>query len=112
MDYCTQCGKTIEIGEWPFACNGSGDHTINKANNPNLHPTDQLAYYEHPSGLISTPGCNDRPMPQKFADAGYVRKMRENTQGIREHERRTGTISEALNYHKNSAAADRDTNSV
>lgn len=25
---CSDCGHTIQVGEWPFACGGHGDHIL------------------------------------------------------------------------------------
>jgi hypothetical protein len=110
-DICPDCGKTFEIGDFPFGCGGMG-HIPGPfyTGNSQLHDSDKVVIEHNPrTGVTHIPGQTDKPMhPKKVAD-GFVRQTLNTTHEIRQFEKRSGKISEVLNYNKNSALADRDT---
>lgn len=113
MDICPDCGKHLEIGDWPFGCAGMG-HSLKGtywSGDSNIHSSEKVVVYEGPSGDVKIPGRGDRPMHPKLAAAGYVRRELDTASDVRALERKTGLIHEASNYNPNSAKADKDTGS-
>lgn len=110
---CPECRTELQVGDWPFPCHGSGDHQLSRRNNPSLHPTDRVIFFEHPqTGEVRIPGRTDRPMHPKYKRAGFVRREIESISGVREFERRTGKLCEPLHYDRGSATAERDTGAL
>lgn len=104
---CPDCAAEIEIGMWPLPCHGRGHQLHSK--DAQIHQSEKIVVWENPAnGELRIPGRGDRPMPPGYAREGYVRKTIDTIAGVREVERKTGKISEVLNYDKNSARADRD----
>ena len=91
---------------WPLPCGGNG-HQI-QSRNAQVHSSEKLVVLEGPKGEIRIPGRGDRPIHPKYEAAGFRRKVIDTMSGVREVEKKTGLISEALNYDKNSARAERD----
>lgn len=112
MDICTDCGKHIDIGEWPFACAGMG-HQLGAfwRGDAQIHASEKVTVYRAPDGSVSIPGRGDRPMHPKMAAAGYTRETLDTASDVRRIEKETGTIHESSNFDKNSARADRETGS-
>lgn len=112
MPHCPDCGKYIDIGDWPFACAGLG-HAPGSfwAGDAQLHCSEKVVIHEGPRGEIRIPGRGDRPLHPKLAAAGYIRRELNSIAEIRQVEKRTGLIHERSSYDLNSAAADRDTGS-
>ncbi len=111
---CSDCGKDLDIGDWPFACHGRG-HDLGPfwRGDANVHSSDKVVIYENPAtGDIRIPGRADRPMHPKYEAAGYQRKTLDTISQIREVEQKKNLIHEGLNYSTNSAQADKDTGSI
>jgi hypothetical protein len=107
---CPDCGISIDIGMWPFACAGMGHEPgVFWRSDAQIHSSEKVVVLEGPGGDIKIPGRGDRPLHPKLAAAGYVRHELNSMTEVREVERRTKTIHERSSYDKNSAAADRDT---
>lgn len=108
---CPSCGRDPEIGEWPFDCRGRG-HTMHKQD-AQIHTSEKVVFFENPrTGEVRIPGRGDRPMNPKLAACGFERRTADTVGAVRRLEKRTGKISEVLNYDKNSVQAERDTGSV
>ena len=113
-DICGDCGKHFEIGDWPYPCAGMG-HEIGAfwTGDSNIHPSEQVALNVNPrTGDEQVAGRADRPMNPKLAAEGYVRKNLETHSELIAFEKRSGKISEARWYNKNSTQAERDTGSI
>lgn len=110
--HCPDCAVELLIGMWPFRCRGTGDHALTSHNPPNIHPSDRVVYFENAKGEIRIPGRADRPIHPKYTAAGFIRREAQTIQDVKRLEKRTGKISEVLNYDRNSARADRDVGSA
>jgi hypothetical protein len=100
---CSNCDNEITIGSWPFCPHGKPTLW----DDPNVHPSERVVYYEGPCGEISIPSRADKPMHPKMAAVGYVRRECETISQIRDLERRQGLRHERSYFDQNSAAADR-----
>src|SRR5215471_11271955 len=111
MDICPDCGKHIDIGDWPFACAGLGHdlHGTFWSGNSQVHASEKVVVYRGPDGDVKIPGRADRPMHPKLAAAGYVRETLDTASQVRELEQKTGLIHEASNYNSGSSTAEKDT---
>ena len=104
--YCPDCLHAILIGEWPWPCHGTADHSLSRPLHANVHSSERCYVLENPKTKeIRVPGRADRPIHPKYTAAGFVKREMHP----REVERRTGMVSEVMNYDRNSARADRDT---
>lgn len=108
---CNRCKQVVGIGDWPFCPHGKpGPFYTGDAQ---LSPADKVVIDYNPrTGITHIPGRNDRPLHPKKAADGFVRQTLDTVNDIKRFEKRTGRISEALNYNKNSVKAERDTNSI
>jgi hypothetical protein len=108
---CPDCGKHYEVGDWPYPCAGLG-HELGSfwIGDAAIHSSEKVVVYER-DGQIRIPGRGDRPMHPKYAAEGWERKVLDSIADVRRVEKQTGLIHEQSNYDRNSAAADRDTNS-
>lgn len=113
MDICPDCGKHIDIGDWPFACAGLGHELKGTfwSGDSAIHQSEKVVVYRAPDGSVKVPGRADRPMHPKLEAAGYVRETLDTVSAVRRVEKETGLIHERSNYDQNSAKADKDTNS-
>lgn len=113
MDICPDCGKHLEIGDWPFGCGGMGHELAGTfwGGNAQVHSSEKVVVYRGPSGDVKIPGRADRPMHPKLAAAGYVRETLDTVSDVRRVEKETGLIHEASNYSANSVQALKDTGS-
>jgi hypothetical protein len=114
MDICADCGKHIEIGDWPFACAGLG-HSLKGTfwtGGAQIRQSEKVVVYRGPGGDVKIPGRADRPLHPKLKAAGYVRETLDTVSDVRRIERETGLIHEASNYDSGSATAEKDTGSV
>jgi hypothetical protein len=110
-DRCPDCGIVTEIGDWPFPCRGQG-HKM-RHSDAQIHSSEKMVVWERDgTGEIRIPGRGDRPVSPKYAAEGYRRKVIDTIAGVREVERKTGKISERLNYDQNSARAERDCGAI
>jgi len=107
---CPDCGHELAIGDWPFRCWGVGDHDVRfQHSTAGIHESEKCHVLHNPrTGEIRVPGRADRPIHPKYAAAGFE-KVEMHPRDV---ERRTGRVSEVLNYDKNSARADRDVGST
>lgn len=110
---CTDCGKHLDIGDWPFPCAGLGHEPGSFWLGPAaVHAGEKVVIYENPAtGEIRIPGRGDRPIHPKLAAAGYERKVLDTVADVRRVEQKTGLIHESSNYD-NSGTAERDTGSI
>lgn len=113
MDICPDCGKNLEIGDWPLPCAGLGHslHGTFWTGNAQVHASEKVVVYRGPEGDVKIPGRADRPMHPKLAAAGYVRETLETVSDVRRIEKETGLIHEASNYSENSVQVLKDTGS-
>jgi len=55
--------------------------------------------FENPgTGQVSYPGRNDRPMPKKYADAGFRPKRMKHLHEVDALTRRTGAVNQAMHF--------------
>lgn len=115
LDKCPDCDKHYDVGDWPFPCGGLG-HAPGPfyTGDAQLSDADKVVIYENPTtGTYHVPGRADRPINPKYEAAGYVvRRELSTVSDIKRFEKEKNLISEAVHYDRNSARAERDTNSV
>ena len=59
--------------------------------------------FENPkTGQVSYPGRNDRPMPEKYADAGFVPKRMKHLHEVDKLQKKTGVVNQAMHFDQNS----------
>lgn len=107
---CPDCNRELKIGDWPYPCKGTASHHLTPRD-AQLHPSAKLMVYEDPrTGKLTVPSSTDRSMEinKRYESWGMVPKTVDTVAGIKEVEKRTGLISNALNYDTNSAREDRD----
>lgn len=112
---CEDCGKTIDIGEWPFPCAGMGHEPgAFWTGDAAIHASERTVIYRNPqTNETRIPGRADRPIHPKYQAAGFTERVElSNVPEIRRYEKATGKVHEASNYDKGSATAERATNSV
>lgn len=70
---CPDCGVERRIGDWPWCKHGKpGRYWTSSAA---VHTSERSVVFEHPgTGDVKYPGRNDAPMPQRYRDAGYVKR--------------------------------------
>jgi|SRR5579872_4353640 len=96
---CGHCGKSIQIGEWPFCPHGFG----NLSTGLPWHPSETSVVYEHPqTGDVKYPGRMDVPMPERYANAGYVRKEIRTDREMQRFESSHGVRNERAWFDKGS----------
>lgn len=70
-----------------------------------VDPKERVVIYENPlTGQTNIPMRNDTPIPEKLAEAGFVRRELTTIAEVRAFERERGKISEVANYDRNSSA--------
>lgn len=109
---CPDCGHTPGIGEWPLRCKGSADgHALGRfwKQDASIHQSEKVVVFRNAQGEVRIPGRADRPMPEKYAAAGFVREELSSVAEIRKVEKQKGLIHESSNYDSGSAAPERDT---
>lgn len=112
-ELCPDCGKHIEIGDWPYGCAGMG-HAPGPfyTGDAQLHDSDKVVIDYNPrTNVTHIPGRADKPMHPKKAADGFIRKTLDTISDIKRFEKSSGKISEAVHYYKNSHRAEKDTNS-
>lgn len=108
---CPKCNRELSIGEWPFPCDGSGNHILGSffGSAAAISEKERSVYFEHPeTGEVRIPGRADRPMPEHLVRFGFERRELNTLADVRNFEKRTGKVSIAANYDKHSAREDRD----
>lgn len=101
---CPDCGKHLEIGDWPYGCAGMG-HTVGPffSGDAGVHTSEKTYLDVNPlTGHERIPGRTDRPINAKLKAAGYERREISISQ-VRAMEKK-GMISEKLNYNSNGSA--------
>lgn len=107
---CPNCHKPIQVGDWPWPCDGSGAHRI-APRDAQIHTSERVVVYRNPrTGEITIPPTTDPNslINQKNAQFGLVREEVATHSQLREVEKRTGLVSEISNYDRGSATSDRD----
>lgn len=106
---CDECGKELSVGEFPF-CNGSGyGHGYVQRgvyDPPAVHPTERTVVYENPqTGKIRYPGRNDVPIPQRYAEQGYVKKEFTSRRELESFEKKHKVTNDKLWYNSGNTHA-------
>lgn len=111
---CGDCGKNIDIGDWPFACAGMGHQPgAFFTGDASIHPSERVTLIRNPqTGETRIPGRADRPIHEKYRAAGFTERVELQTHAeVRKLEKTKGLVHERSHYD-NSSRAERDTNSV
>lgn len=109
MARCESCGRVLVQGDWPWPCDGSGDHTTHggleiKA----IHPSERTVILENPrTGEIRFPPTTG-PMHPKYAAQGFLRKELTTHAELRAFERETGRLHERSHYDPGSGRSERE----
>ncbi len=106
---CPECGVAITVGSWPFCPHSE----VGVARDAQIHTSEKVTVWENPStGEVRIPGRADRPIHQKYQDAGFTRRKTIDTHSqLRDLEKKTGTMHEMREYNRNSVLAEKDTGS-
>ena len=103
---CPDCGNLRGIGQWPDCPHGTpcGGLRI-KA----IHTSERTVVYRNPrTGETRKPARNDLPVPQVYAQQGYVREELSTPAKISAFEKETGLIHERSHYDPGSGTAERE----
>lgn len=103
---CGQCGKPtrtlVARDEVPFiGCRDCINAALGHGPEQPVQWSDKdsVLVFENPkTGQISYPGRNDRPMPKKYADAGFVPKRMHHLHEVDKLQRETGVVNQAANF--------------
>jgi len=92
---CADCGNRLTVGVWPFC-----PHEPVHAHDALVHSRERTVVYRNPlTGAIRYPGRADAPMPQRYADQGYIVHEFSSAHELSRFERENQVCNERLNYN-------------
>ena len=97
---CPDCGLYLYVGDWPWC-----PHEAIRPSHHSVHASQRAVVFEHPvTGEVRYPGRNDIPIPQRYADEGFVRKEFPTLASLQSFERSHGVLNDKAHFNEGNSS--------
>jgi len=101
---CLECGHEIEFGQFPFCPHQEVHGNLSPLG---MHHSEVTVVYEHPgTGKIRYPGRADKPMPERYAKQGYVKRELRTLREVDRFSKQHNVVNERAHFDSNGKGMD------